>query len=112
MTDDDVPLPVLIAVGLSAADIVEDPLPLATLAGGAPDRGLQIPQPSLAELIVDAENDVILPVANLEEMGAGVNLAASVAGILPTPDSDNYATAIVDSPFDTEWLFTTPLSSS
>jgi hypothetical protein len=112
MTDEDIAFSALIAVGLSAADIVEDPLPLASLHGGAPDPSLQATQPMLAELIVAVENEAFLPGANVDEPDPGVNLATHGADILcvPPSNSDNYATALVDSPFDAEWLFTTTAS--
>ncbi len=96
MNDEDITFSTPIAAGFSAADIVEDPLPLVSLADDVSGLDLDPLQPSLSELIMGTEDDLTFQPARAD--GAAQS------------DSGNYATALVDSPFDAEWLFTTTAS--
>lgn len=98
----------LVAIGLGAADIVEDPVPVALMLGVGPAQSLPETQPSLAELIVVAEKECNLPVLGATQSHPIDDLALPLGQFLAgnPPYSGNCATALVDSPLDSEWCFT------
>lgn len=99
----------LVAIGLGAADIVEDPVPVGLTLGLVAPPAPQPTQPLLADLVLNVAEELSLPVPAVHESSstadfAPVNLPADVA---KPGYSGNFATALVDSPLDSEWCFTT-----
>lgn len=104
----------LVAVGLGAADIVDDPIPVAVTLGAESSKVPLLAQPSLAELLVSNAEELNWAVLAEAESPAGGDPAPFQGQPMTetTSYSDNYATALVDSPLDSEWCFTTSAYTS
>lgn len=99
----------LVAIGLGAADIVEDPIPVGLALGLVAPAAPQPTQPSLADLILNVAEELSLPVLAVYESSSTADFTpvSHPADVANPGYSGNFATALVDSPLDSEWCFTT-----
>jgi hypothetical protein len=99
----------LVAIGLGAADIVEDPVPVGLTLGLADQAAPQPTQPLLADLVLNVAEELSLPVPTVLESSSTADFTpvSHPADVANHGYSGNFATALVDSPLDAEWCFTT-----